>query len=81
MSFFYIFTDFVVFLAHFIGFCWFAFDFHKIVIGKSTFIGYNVKKEFFIFYTFSVKLQQNPAFLSFNIHFIQKRRGFYVNYV
>ena len=57
MSFFYIFTVFVVFEIFFIGFCCFAFVFHKIVIGKSTFIGYNVKKKLFIFYDFSVKLQ------------------------
>ena len=41
----------------YIGFCWYVFVFYKIVIGKSTFIGYNDERKSFHFFEIITKLQ------------------------
>ena len=61
----------VVFKLVCVGFCWFVFDFNKIVIGKSTFLGYNDKKIFLHFFRFRVKLQHNLTFLVIYIQITQ----------
>ena len=62
---------YVVFKLACVGFCCFVFDFNKIVIGKSTFLGYNDKKIFLYFFRFRVKLQHNLTFLVIYIQITQ----------
>ena len=76
MSFFYILTVFVVFAHFFVGFYLFVFDFHKIVIGKSTFIGYNVKKNFLSFLRFWRKITTKSCFFAFLYTFYTKAKEF-----
>lgn len=40
-----------------VGFYWYIFVFYKIVIGKSTFIGYNDERKKFYFCEIIIKLQ------------------------
>lgn len=62
-------------------FYWFVFDSHKIDIGKPTFIGYNDKKEIFIFSQIYSLITTKYNFFNQMYTFYTKTGVFYVNYV